>query len=110
MKSFLIVILLLFSGFISNAQLRQEPDSSKKVFEVETACGQCKFGLEGKSCDLAVKIEGKALFVDGTGIDDHGDAHDEDGFCNSVRKAMVQGEIINGRFKVSYFRLLKKEN
>lgn len=109
MRSILLAAILLFSALVSSAQLRQHPDSSKKVLEVETACGQCKFGLEGKSCDLAVKIDGKAMFVDGTGIDDHGDAHDNDGFCNSVRKANVQGEIINGRFKVIYFKLLKKE-
>ena len=31
----------------------------------------------------------------------------EDGFCNAVRKAEVQGEIVNDRFKVTYFKLLK---
>jgi len=42
-------------------------------------------------------------------IDSHGDAHAKDGFCNSIRKAEVQGEIINDRFKVTYFKLLKAE-
>ena len=27
---------------------------------VETACGECQLGLNGKSCDLAVRINGKA--------------------------------------------------
>ncbi|WP_300600251.1 DUF6370 family protein [Niabella sp.] len=82
------------------------PDPSKKIQVVDAACGECQFGMEGKSCDLAVKIDGKSYFVDGTSIDDHGDAHAKDGFCNSVRKAEVQGEVMNGRFQATYFRLL----
>ena len=74
---------------------------------VDAACGQCKLGLPGKSCDLAVRIDGKAMFVDGTHIDAHGDAHDETGFCNAIRKAEVQGTVVKDRFVVTYFRLLK---
>jgi hypothetical protein len=74
---------------------------------VETACGECQFKLAGKGCDLAVRIDDKSYFVDGTDIDSHGDAHAKDGFCNAVRKAEVQGEIVNDRFKVTYFKLLK---
>jgi len=85
------------------------PDPAKKIHVVETACGECQFKLEGKGCDLAVRIDGKALFVDGTDIDSHGDAHAKDGFCNAVRKAEVQGEAVNKRFKVTYFKLLKEE-
>jgi len=77
---------------------------------VETACGECQFKLDGKSCDLAVRIDGRSYFVDGTDIDSHGDAHAKNGFCNAVRKAEVQGEIVNNRFKVTYFKLLKEEN
>ena len=57
--------------------------------EVEAACGQCKLGLEGSGCDLAARIDGAAFFVDGTKIDDHGDAHAEDGFCKAIRHAKV---------------------
>lgn len=28
------------------------------------------------------------------------------GFCLAVRRAEVQGEVVNGRFKASYFKLL----
>ena len=53
---------------------------------VEAACGQCLFGLTGDGCDLAIRVDGQAYFVDGTNIDEHGDAHAEDGFlqCNSA--------------------------
>ena len=87
--------------------LLKTPDSHKKLLIVETACGECQFKLPGKGCDLAVRIDGKAYFVDGTDIDSHGDAHAKDGFCNAVRKAEVQGEIVNNRYKVTYFKLLK---
>ena len=85
------------------------PDPNKKIMVVEAACGECQFKLKGDDCDLAVRIDGKAYFVDGTNIDSHGDAHAKDGFCNAVRKAEVQGELVNNRFKVTYFKLLKSE-
>lgn len=106
MKSPGIIIILILSVFVSNAQVSQQPDSTKKLLIVEAACGQCKLGLPGKSCDLAVRIDGKAMFVDGTDIDSHGDAHDDEGFCNAIRKAQVQGEMIKDRFRVSYFKLM----
>lgn len=83
------------------------PDSSKKVQVVEAACGMCQFGMAGKGCDLAVRINGKAFYVDGTSIDEHGDAHAKDGFCNAIRNAEVQGEVVNDRFKATYFKLVK---
>jgi hypothetical protein len=73
---------------------------------VETACGECQFDLPGESCDLAVRIGGVAWFVRGTSIDDHGDAHAADGFCNAVRKARVSGHVENDRFVVSEFVLV----
>jgi hypothetical protein len=82
------------------------PDPNKKIQIVEAACGECQFKLDGKSCDLAVRIDGRSYFVDGTDIDSHGDAHAKDGFCKAVRKAEVQGEIVNDRYKVTYFKLL----
>ena len=80
-------------------------DSSKKIMLVEIACGQCKFKMKGKSCDLAIKIKGKTYFVDGANIDDFGDAHAQDGFCKAIRKAEVQGKVVNGRFKATYLKL-----
>lgn len=74
---------------------------------IEAACGECQFGMQGDSCDLAVLIGGVAYFVDGTSIDDHGDAHAADGFCNAVRRARVTGEIVNGRFAAESFQLVE---
>lgn len=107
--------LLIFSTLIlfslqtaaqANNKGLEKPDASKKILIVEVSCGECQFKMEGKSCDLAVRINGKSYFVDGTNIDEHGDAHAKDGFCEAIKKAEVQGEIINGRFKVSYFKVI----
>jgi hypothetical protein len=84
------------------------PDPNKKIQVVDASCGECQFKLEGKGCDLAIRLDGKAYFVDGTDIDSHGDAHANDGFCKTVRKAEVQGELVNNRFKATYFKLLKE--
>ncbi|MBL8861649.1 MAG: hypothetical protein JNK02_06515 [Planctomycetes bacterium] len=74
--------------------------------EVEAACGACILGLAGDGCELAVRIDGRVLLVDGSGIDDHGDAHAPDGFCNATRRARVTGRVEGGRFQAASFELL----
>ena len=32
---------------------------------VEAACGECKLGMKGDSCDLAIRVGGHKYFVDG---------------------------------------------
>ena len=75
---------------------------------VELSCGQCQLGITSqKGCDLAVRIEGESYFVDGADINEFGDAHDENtGFCEVIRKAEIEGEIIDHRMKVSSVKLL----
>ncbi|OOV29090.1 hypothetical protein BXU11_03965 [Flavobacterium sp. LM5] len=99
-------IITLILVFVSFAVTAQEKKETPKKQIVEASCGQCQFGMEGKECDLAVRINGKSYFVDGTHIDKHGDAHAAEGFCAKVRKAEVIGEIVDNRFKVTYFKLL----
>ncbi|WP_426486341.1 DUF6370 family protein [Flavobacterium sp. 2] len=102
----LIFALFLFIGIATQAQ-------SKKVIDkptiVEASCGECQFGMKGKSCDLAVRIDGKSYFVDGTKIDQHGDAHAKDGFCNAIRKASVTGSIVKDRFVATSFTLIEEK-
>jgi len=111
MKSVLFLFAFSFSIAVASAQNKTSvPDPKKKILIVETSCGQCQFGMKDKKgCDLAVRIDGKSYFVDGTSIDEHGDAHAKDGFCEAVRKAEVQGEIVDNRFKATYFKLVKAE-
>ena len=101
-----IVFTALLSFFAITGFAQNRVDTTKKLMTVDASCGQCRLGLSGKGCNLAVRIEGKAYFVDGTSIDSHGDAHAADGFCNKIRKANVQGEVVDNRFKASYFQLV----
>lgn len=107
-KISLILVIAFFSinAFAQKNDQLNIPDSTLKINVVEVSCGQCKFKMEGSGCDLAVRINGKSYFVDNTKIDQHGDAHAKDGFCESIRKAEVQGKIVDNRYKVSYFKLL----
>lgn len=108
-KTLFLSFLLLLSAALF-AQTKEgktsQPDPSKKLYEVEASCGQCQLELKAPGCTLAVRIDGKAYFVEGSDIDSHGDAHADDGFCNKIRKAKVQGEVVNNKFKATYFQLL----
>lgn len=99
-------ILFLFSLVLVNAQDKKE---QSKTQIVEASCGQCQFKMKGHGCELAVRIDGKSYFVDGTSIDSHGDAHANEGFCLSIRKAEVVGKIVDNRFKSTSFKLLPKK-
>jgi hypothetical protein len=102
----LFSITLLFIALLSSAQEKKETLKSQIV---EVSCGECQFGLKGKGCDLAVRFDKKSYFVDGTKIDDHGDAHAKDGFCEAIRKAEVTGKLVNNRFQVTSFTLLPEQ-
>lgn len=110
MKIFISLLFLVSFNSICFSQTKkaitQKIDSTKPIQIVEVSCGQCQFKMEGKGCNLAVRIKGKSYFVDGTTIDEHGDAHADDGFCKAIRKAEVQGKIVKNRFVVSYFKML----
>jgi uncharacterized protein YndB with AHSA1/START domain len=85
-------------------------DGAKLVNEiVELSCGECQFGLEGEGCDLAIRYRGHSLFVEGSDIDDHGDAHAEDGLCTCVRRARVSGKVVNDRFHADRIEVIDQE-
>jgi hypothetical protein len=101
-----LAVLLLVAGCPEPAGDASVASSGSVDAVVEAACGTCQFDLPGEDCALAVRIDGTARFVTGTAIDDHGDAHAEDGFCNAVRSARVTGRVEGGRFAVQSFELL----
>ena len=73
--------------------------------QAEASCGQCMFDMEGSGCDLAVKIGDDYYYTEGTAIDDHGDAHADDGFCKAIKKVTISGEVANGKINVSSFKI-----
>ena len=107
MKKIITVAFFLIGMASMNAQ---EKKTEQKTQIVEASCGQCQFGMKDKpGCDLAVRIDGKSYFVEGTDINKHGDAHAHDGFCSAIRQAEVVGEVKDNKFVVSQFKLLPQK-
>lgn len=102
-------IITLLAGCTAEvpAKKAEETEASKVVKierrVVDASCGQCQLGLPGTGCDLAVAFDGKAYYVDGSHIDDHGDAHAPTGMCNAVVQATVSGSVVDGRFQADEF-------
>jgi hypothetical protein len=109
MKKYLLSLTLCFFVHLIFAQdtTLNKLDPTKKTMLVEASCGQCQFKMAGKGCTLAVRIKGKAYFVDKAHIDAFGDAHAKEGFCNAISKARVQGTVVNNKFVPTYFELIK---
>ena len=98
------VFLLLITVSLLTQALQAQKKIKQKI--VEASCAQCKFQVkEPQGCDLAIRVKGKIYFVEGTNLDAHGDAHEEDGFCNAIRQAKVTGTIKGNRIQVSQFNL-----
>ena len=99
MKKLIILLSFIVISCSNKEEISQLADA---------ACGQCQFGMTSKQgCDLAVKINGKAYFVDGTNIDGHGDSHNKKNrFCKVVRKVKVTGKIVDEKFVASSFKTL----
>ncbi|MCH1439307.1 MAG: DUF6370 family protein [Rubripirellula sp.] len=97
---------LVFEVEKPEATTSDNPVLEVNLTEVDASCGQCQFEMPGAGCDLAIRLNDKLYYVDGSSIDGHGDAHANDGLCNCVRKAVVSGKVVNGRFVVSDMKLM----
>ncbi len=102
-------ICFLLLMFVSGCGQQQPPEKPLQLHDVqvEVACGQCQFNQPGTGCDLAIRHAGQVWFVVGSSIDDHGDAHAEEGLCNAIRSGLVTGTLLdNGKFQVETLKLL----
>ena len=108
----IVAAILLIAGwavFTDSTYAKNDKQHSMRInLIVDTACGKCQFGLDNeKECILAVKINSEFYYVEETDIDDHGDAHAKNGFCNAIRKAQVKGVIKDEKFFLEYFKLFE---
>ena len=86
------------SSSISSGLLEKIPSNNQIEGNVLISCGMCNFLTNDNDCSLAVKIGSKVLKVRGVGIDDHGDSHASDGYCNVIKKKYVEGIVRNNLF------------
>ena len=100
------LFLIFFTGLLLGGCATRSVVALPKPTVVEAACGECKFGLKGNDCDLAIRVDGHSYFVDGVNPDSLGDAHARDGICETIRQARVTGEVRDGRFVATSFELL----
>lgn len=99
-KLFIILALVLSSCATSKTDKTIEG-----IYDV--SCGKCNFDMTGDMCDLAIEINGKHYYIEGSEIDDHGDEHAADGLCSTTRKAHVKGQIKFGVFMAESVELIK---
>ena len=105
--SLFITFLLIIDISTSAQQFSSNTHGMRVNLIVDASCAKCQFDKNDDECLLAVEINSEIYYVDGTTIDDHGDAHGSDGFCNVVRKAHVEGVIDGNKFLLDKFSLLK---
>ncbi len=102
MKKIILVLMLAFSVSVFAQKVTNQ--------YVEASCGMCNFDQKNdRGCALAVRMDNKVYYVEGTSIKDHGNPHAEDGFCKVVKKAKVSGEIKNGKLYASSFTVLPEK-
>ena len=101
--------LLLLTFLFGCGTIKNQTNQIDQI--VGASCGTCVFGMTGDDCDLAIRFEEKFYYAEGASIDEFGDAHAEDGFCSAIRKAEIEGTIVDNKFKIKTFKLfpLKEE-
>tara|TARA_S200000501_G_scaffold379024_1_gene446660 strand:+ start:47687 stop:48082 length:396 start_codon:yes stop_codon:yes gene_type:complete len=69
------------------------PKNMKVDGNVLISCGMCNFFTEDKTCAVSVKIGRDVFKVHGVDINDHGDSHAVNGYCNVIKRAYVNGKL-----------------
>ena len=93
-----LVVLLAGCGNPSGSSA-----ASEKI--VEVGCGLCSYGMDGvEGCLTAAKIGDTPYLVTGAELDAH-----SSGLCQSVKQAMMAGEIEDGMFVASAIKLVDEE-
>lgn len=98
--------LILFVILLSSCATSKTDKQIEGIYDV--SCGKCNFEMTGDECDIAIDINGKHYYIEGSEIDDHGDEHAADGLCSTTRKAHVKGQIKFGVFIAESVVLIKE--
>lgn len=94
----------LFALLVSCGSLNKSGEKISGTYEV--SCGMCNMDMTGDACALAIEIDDKTYYVEGSNLHDHGDAHADDGLCTVRRDAKVVGEVKKGVFVAESLELL----
>lgn len=101
-----IYLSIIVFVMVSCATMKNTNNTIEGTYDV--SCGICNFEMTGEDCALAIKIDGKEYYIEGSAIDEHGDAHADDGLCTVVRKAKVKGVIKKGVFVAEMIELIEE--
>jgi hypothetical protein len=105
MKQLLVLFSLLALASCGSLNKSAEPISGVHTI----ACGKCIFDMTGDACELAIEVDRKYYYVEGTSIHDHGNPDAEGGMCLQKREAEVSGQLKHGVFVAESFELIPLE-
>ncbi len=84
---------------------RSEPGTRISGRTVPVGCAMCIFKMPGvRACLWAVRIDDHYYLAEGN-LPKHHDAHGPEGMCTLEREAVVDGELVHGKFVATRFDL-----
>ena len=79
--------------------------AAAEAMTYEVGCGGCIFEMaDAEGCKAAVKVDGKAYWIDGVKISAH-----NIGLCSGSAEADMAGEVKDGKFIATSFALTEAE-
>ncbi|MFQ5490831.1 MAG: DUF6370 family protein [Phycisphaerae bacterium] len=110
----LVTLAVMVGGCAENRADRavtHADDPGGLTLHGQAGCATCIFDMKGVTgCKLAVKFDDRAYLVVGSAIDDHGDAHADDGLCNAARPAEFEGTVVGDKFVATRFTLVPERD
>ncbi|MBI89882.1 MAG: hypothetical protein CMG60_07330 [Candidatus Marinimicrobia bacterium] len=90
-----------------NGLLETIPKDNYLRGNVLISCGMCNFMSQDNDCSLAIKVGKNVISVVDIGIDEHGDSHANDGYCNVIKKVYIEGVINYNKINVEKMEFSK---